>query len=184
MTTILCVRHNGQLVMCGDGQITLGQSIVVKSNANKLRMIKKHNVVIGFAGSVADAIALFERLEIQLEKHPKQLVRACVELTKLWRTDRALRKLEAMMIVANETNTLILSGDGNVMEPECGVAAIGSGGNYAYSAALALVRNRPDLSAEEIVRESMKIAGEICIYSNTNLEVVVLEHESQECPAG
>jgi ATP-dependent HslUV protease subunit HslV len=173
-TTILFVKHNNKIVFCSDGQVTLGHT-VFKSNAMKIRKLKKHNVLMGFAGSGADGLALFERLEIQLEKHPKQLMRACVELSKQWRSDRALRKLEAMLIVADEDEVFILSGMGDVMSPEHNVAAIGSGGNYALSAALALTRTCKEMDAEEIARISMQIAGETCIYSNTNLTLEVLD---------
>lgn len=172
-TTILCVKKDDQLCLCGDGQVTLGHTIV-KSNAIKIRKMPEHEVLAGFAGSAADGLALFERLEAQLQKHPKQLMRACVELSKQWRSDRVLRKLEAMMIVANKNEIFILSGMGDVMQPEYGIVAIGSGGNYAYAAALALTRNKSELSAKEIATKAMEIAGEICIYSNKNLTVEVL----------
>lgn len=171
-TTILCVKRDGKMVMCGDGQVTLGHT-VVKGTARKVRKLEKHNVIIGFAGSAADGFALSERLEAKLEKHPEQLMRACVELAKDWRNDKVLRRLEAMLIVANKDMILSVSGNGDVMEPESGISAIGSGGNYALSAALALIENT-DLDAEEIAKRAMKIAGDICIYTNHNFVIEVL----------
>ncbi len=167
-TTILCVRKGKEVVIAGDGQVSLGHT-VLKSSANKLRRLANGEIVAGFAGSTADAFTLFERLEAKLEKHPKQLVRAAVELAKDWRTDKYLRRLEAMMIVANKENTLIITGMGDVIEPEDGVAAIGSGGNYALSAARALIDQK--ISAKEIVEKSMKIAADICVYTNNNLKM-------------
>jgi ATP-dependent HslUV protease subunit HslV len=171
-TTILCVKRGNKVVMCSDGQVTLGHT-VVKGTAKKVRKLEKHNVLIGFAGSAADGFALAERLEAKLEKHPMQLTRACIELAKDWRNDKVLRRLEAMLIVANTEEILTLSGNGDVMEPEHGISAIGSGGNYAFSAALALFENT-DFDAEQIVRKSMKIAGDLCIYTNNNLTVEML----------
>jgi len=168
-TTILCVRKGENTVIGGDGQVSLGQT-VIKSTANKLRRLAGGEVVAGFAGSTADAFTLFERLEAKLEKHPKQLLRAAVELAKDWRTDKYLRRLEAMMIVANKDVMLVITGNGDVLEPEGGVAAIGSGGNYALSAARALIDNEA-LSAREVVEKSMKIAAEICVYTNSNLRL-------------
>jgi ATP-dependent HslUV protease subunit HslV len=177
-TTILCVRDkkNKKVVLCSDGQVTLGHT-VFKSTAKKVRKIQKHGVLMGFAGSGADGLALFERLEAQLEKHPRQLMRACVELSKQWRLDKALRKLEAMMIVSDLDETYILSGIGDVMIPEHDVAAIGSGGNYALSAALALKRVNKDMDVKEIAQIAMQIAGETCIYTNTNLSFETLIEE-------
>jgi len=166
-TTILTVRKGKEVVLAGDGQVSVGPTIM-KSSANKIRKIADGSILAGFAGSTADALTLFERLESKLEKHPKQLVRACVELAKDWRTDRYLRRLEAMMIVVDKNNSLVLTGIGDVLEPEGGIAAIGSGGNYALSAARALAENS-DMGAEEIVRKSMKIASEICVYTNENI---------------
>ncbi len=166
-TTILTVRKGKEVVLAGDGQVSVGPTIM-KSSANKIRKIADGSILAGFAGSTADALTLFERLETKLEKHPKQLVRACVELAKDWRTDRYLRRLEAMMIVVDKNNSLVLTGIGDVLEPEGGIAAIGSGGNYALSAARALAENS-DMDAEEIVRKSMKIAAEICVYTNENI---------------
>lgn len=165
-TTILMVRKGNRVVIGGDGQVSLGPTIV-KGNARKVRRLAKGNVIGGFAGATADAFTLFERLEGKLEQYPDQLMRACVELTKDWRTDRYLRRLEAMMLVADKNVSLLLSGSGDVLEPEDGIMAIGSGGNYALSAARALADT--DHDAEEIVRRSMKIAADICVYTNHNL---------------
>ncbi len=169
-TTIVTVRKGGKVVVAGDGQVSLGNT-VMKGNAKKVRRIGKGGQVIaGFAGATADAFTLLERLEAKLEQYPDQLMRACVELAKDWRTDRYLRRLEAMMIVADAKVTLTLTGNGDVLEPENGVIAIGSGGNYALAAARALAET--DYSAEEIARRAMRIAAEICIYTNDN---VILE---------
>ena len=177
-TTILMVRKSGRLVMGGDGQVSLGPT-VVKANARKVRRIGKGDVVAGFAGATADAFTLFERLESKLEQHPGQLARACVELAKDWRTDRYLRRLEAMMLVADRTTGLVLTGTGDVLEPEIrdgGMAmAIGSGGNYARAAARALLPI--DLDAEAVVRRSMAIAAEICVYTNSNLVLETIEND-------
>ncbi|MGA2089634.1 MAG: ATP-dependent protease subunit HslV [Stellaceae bacterium] len=166
-TTILCVRKDGKVVIAGDGQVTMGNTIV-KSNAKKLRRLGGGKVIAGFAGATADAFALFERLEAKLEQHPGQLTRACVELAKDWRTDRYLRRLEAMMAVADKEASLVLSGTGDVLEPEYGIIGIGSGGPYALAAARALY-DRKDLDAEAIVRKAMAIAAEICIFTNANV---------------
>ena len=167
-TTSISVRRNTpqglQLAIGGDGQVTLG-NIVVKGTARKVRKLYKDQVLAGFAGATADAFTLFERFEAKLEKHQGHLVRAAIELTKDWRTDRVLRKLEAMLAVANKDASLIITGNGDVLEPENGIVAIGSGGAYAQSAAKALLDNT-ELSAEEIVRKSLAIAGELCIYTN------------------
>jgi ATP-dependent HslUV protease subunit HslV len=172
-TTILAVRKNGQVVIAGDGQVTLGQT-VIKPNAKKVRRIGADSDVIGgFAGATADAFTLFERLERKLEQHRGQLLRAAVELAKDWRTDKYLRNLEAMMIVADKEITLVLTGNGDVLEPGSGIAAIGSGGNYALSAATALFDYEED--AEAIARKAMKIASDICVYTNDNLTVEKLE---------
>jgi ATP-dependent HslUV protease subunit HslV len=162
-TTILCVRKDENVVIAGDGQVTMGQT-VVKSNAKKLRRLGNGKVIAGFAGATADAFALFERLEAKLEQHPGQLSRACVELAKDWRTDRYLRRLEAMMAVADRSVSLILSGTGDVLEPEDGLIGIGSGGGYALAAARALM-DQP-LDAEAIAKKAMAIAAQICIYTN------------------
>lgn len=172
-TTILCLRKGGKVVIAGDGQVTMGQT-VVKSNARKLRRLGSGGgVIAGFAGATADAFALFERLEGKLEQYPGQLTRACVELTKDWRTDRYLRRLEAMMAVADKDVSLILSGTGDVLEPEDGIIGIGSGGTYALAAARALV-DVPDMDAEAIVRKSMAIAARICVYTNEKLTLEAL----------
>ena len=169
-TTILMVRREGRVVIGGDGQVSLGPT-VIKSNARKVRRLGKGDVIAGFAGATADAFTLFERLESKLEQYPGQLLRACVELAKDWRTDRYLRRLEAMMLVADRQSGLVISGNGDVLEPESSehgsAMAIGSGGNYALSAARALLPM--GLEAEEIVRRSMAIAAEICVYTNTSL---------------
>jgi len=166
-TTILTVRKGGEVVVVGDGQVTLGQT-VIKASAKKVRPLGGGGKVIGgFAGATADAFTLFERLEAKLEQYPDQLLRASVELAKDWRTDRYLRRLEAMMIVADATTSLVLTGTGDVLEPENGVAGIGSGGTYALAAARALIDT--DMDAEAIARKAMAIAAEICVYTNENL---------------
>jgi ATP-dependent HslUV protease, peptidase subunit HslV len=171
-TTILAVRKGGRVVIAGDGQVSLGQT-VIKGNAKKVRRLGDGSVIGGFAGATADAFTLFERLEAKLERYPGQLTRACVELAKDWRTDRYLRRLEAMMIVADKSATLVLTGTGDVLEPEHGTTGIGSGGNYALSAALALMDSEHD--AEAIARRAMKIAADICVYTNGNLTIETLE---------
>jgi ATP-dependent HslUV protease subunit HslV len=168
-TTILSVRRGDQVVVAGDGQVSLGNT-VVKGNARKVRRIGNGNVIAGFAGATADAFTLLERLEAKLERFPNQLERACVELAKDWRMDRYLRRLEAMLIVADKDHGYTLTGNGDVLEPADGIIAIGSGGNYALAAARALM-TVPDLTAEEIARRAMKIAADICIYTNENLIV-------------
>lgn len=170
-TTILSVRKGGKVVIAGDGQVSLGQT-VIKGNARKVRPLGTGQVIGGFAGATADAMTLFERLESKLEQYPSQLTRACVEMAKDWRTDRYLRRLEAMMIVADKSVTLVLTGTGDVLEPEKGIIAIGSGGNYALAAARALADS--DLDAESIARKAMAIAAEICVYTNNNLTVETL----------
>jgi ATP-dependent HslUV protease, peptidase subunit HslV len=171
-TTILTVRKGSKVVIAGDGQVSLGQTII-KGNARKVRPLGTGNVIAGFAGATADAMTLFERLEGKLEKFPAQLTRACVEMAKDWRTDRYLRRLEAMMIVADKNVSLVLTGTGDVLEPENGVTAIGSGGNFALAAARALLDT--DMEAEAIARKAMKIAAEICVYTNGNLTVEMLD---------
>jgi ATP-dependent HslUV protease subunit HslV len=171
-TTILTVRKAGRVVIAGDGQVSLGATII-KANAKKVRSVGKGDVIGGFAGATADAFTLFERLEGKLEQYPGQLTRACVELAKDWRTDRFLRRLEAMMIVADRETTLVLTGTGDVLEPEGGVMGIGSGGNYALAAARALMDT--SAGAEDIARKAMKIAAEICVYTNTSLVIESLE---------
>ena len=165
-TTILCVRRGDKVALGGDGQVTLG-AVVIKGTARKIRRLYQDQILAGFAGATADAFTLQERFEAKLEKHQGHLVRAAVELTRDWRTDRVLRRLDAMLIVADSQHTLVLTGNGDVLEPEHGLAAIGSGGAYAQSAALALLRNSA-LTPEEIVKQSLAIAGEICIYTNQN----------------
>jgi len=173
-TTILCVRKGGQVVVAGDGQVTLGQT-VVKSNARKLRRLASGSVIAGFAGATADAFALFERLEGKLEQYAGQLTRACVELAKDWRTDRYLRRLEAMMAVADKSVSLILSGTGDVLEPEDGIIGIGSGGGYALAAARALI-GIDGLDAEAVARRAMTIAAGICIYTNDKMILEKLDY--------
>jgi ATP-dependent HslUV protease subunit HslV len=168
-TTILAVRKNDKVVIAGDGQVSLGDT-VIKSNARKVRRLGDGSVIGGFAGATADAFTLFERLEAKLEKYPGQLTRACVELAKDWRTDRYLRRLEAMMAVADQKVSLVLTGTGDVLEPEDGLIGIGSGGNYALSAARALI-DIEGLEAEAIARKAMKIAAGICVYTNENVTV-------------
>lgn len=166
-TTILCVRRDGKVVMAGDGQVTLGNE-VLKAGAKKLRRLYKDKILAGFAGSTADAFALFARFEAKLEQHSGNLSRSVVELAKDWRTDKALRHLEALLLVADPANTFIVSGNGDVIEPDDEIAAIGSGGPFAKAAATALMENTK-LGARSIVEKSMKIAGEICIYTNENV---------------
>ncbi|MDR3493074.1 MAG: ATP-dependent protease subunit HslV [Ancalomicrobiaceae bacterium] len=174
-TTIVTVRKGGKVVIAGDGQVTLGTT-VLKATARNVRRLSKGDVIGGFAGATADAFTLFERLESKLEQYPGQLMRAAVELAKDWRTDRYLRRLEAMMLVADSRVSLVLTGTGDVLEPEGGVAGIGSGGNYALAAARALIDT--DYSAEEIARRAMTIAGDICIYTNHNVVVETLDAEA------
>jgi ATP-dependent HslUV protease, peptidase subunit HslV len=171
-TTILSVRKDGKVVMIGDGQVTMGNT-VVKHNAKKLRRLGNGSVIAGFAGATADALTLFERLEAKLEQYPEQLARAAVELAKDWRTDRYLRRLEAMMAVADKNVSLILSGTGDVLEPEGGLIGIGSGGNYALAAARAMI-DIPGLDAETIARKAMAIAADICIYTNDKVTIETL----------
>jgi ATP-dependent HslUV protease subunit HslV len=170
-TTIVCVRKGGKVVIAGDGQVSAGPTIL-KGNARKVRQLAGGAVIAGFAGATADAFALFERLEQKLERFPTQLKRACVELAKDWRTDRALRRLDAMLIVADKDETLLLTGAGDVLEPEHDVIAVGSGGNFAFAAARALYEFVDD--AEAIARKAMEIAAEICVYTNDNLTVETL----------
>ncbi|WP_421358343.1 ATP-dependent protease subunit HslV [Agrobacterium rosae] len=175
MTTIITVRKAGKVVMAGDGQVSLGQT-VMKGNARKVRRIGKGgDVIAGFAGATADAFTLLDRLEKKLEQYPGQLMRAAVELAKDWRTDKYLRNLEAMMLVADKSITLAITGNGDVLEPEHGAIAIGSGGNYAFAAARALMDS--DKSAEEVARQSLDIAADICVYTNHNLVIETLDAE-------
>ncbi|MDH5749583.1 MAG: ATP-dependent protease subunit HslV [Rhodospirillales bacterium] len=166
-TTILCVRKGENVVIAGDGQVSLGDT-VIKAGARKVRPIGNGKVIGGFAGATADAFTLFERLEAKLEQYPDQLTRACVELAKDWRTDRYLRRLEAMMAVADKSVSLVLTGTGDVLEPDDGLIGIGSGGNYALAAARALI-DRDDMDAEAVARRAMKIAAGICVYTNENV---------------
>jgi len=171
-TTILSVRKGGSVVIAGDGQVSLGNT-VIKSNARKVRPIGDGSVIVGFAGATADAFTLFERLEAKLEQHPGQLARACVELAKDWRTDRYLRRLEAMLAVADRQVSLVVTGTGDVLEPEDGLIGIGSGGNYALAAARALT-SVDGLEAEEIARRAMKVAADICVFTNENIIIETL----------
>ncbi len=175
-TTILCVRKDGRVAMAGDGQVSIGQT-VVKGNARKVRRIANGKVLAGFAGATADAFTLLERLEAKLERFPDQLERACVELAKDWRTDRYLRRLEALLAVADSKRSLLLTGQGDVLEPEDAIIGIGSGGNYALSAARALLPI-PGIDAEEVCRRAMKIAGDICVYTNGNVILESLESQA------
>lgn len=173
-TTILTVRKNGKVVVIGDGQVSAGNT-VMKGNARKVRRIVGGNVITGFAGATADAFALLERLEAKLEQFPTQLARACVELAKDWRTDKYLRQLQAMMIVADAKETFVLTGNGDVVQPDGGITAIGSGGNFALAAARALDDYEPD--AEKLARKAMDIAAEICVFTNANVTVEVMDTE-------
>ena len=168
-TTVVAVRRNGKVAMAGDGQVTAGET-VMKGNARKVRKIYDGKILTGFAGSVADAFTLFDKFETKVKEFNGDLTRSAVELAKLWRTDRSLSKLEALLLVADSSKILLISGDGNVIEPENDVIAIGSGGNYAYAAALAYL-DSSDYSAKEIAKKSLKIAGDICIYTNNNVTV-------------
>ena len=168
MTTIVLVRKKNDVVVASDGQVSMGNT-VIKSNANKVRKIEKRNVIAGFAGSTADALTLFERLEAKLEKHAGNLSRAAVELAKDWRSDKFLRRLEALMAVADKKHSFIISGTGDVLEPEDGIIGIGSGGNYALAAAKVLVET--DLKAEEIARKAIKVASDICVFTNNNVTI-------------
>ncbi|HEX7089923.1 MAG TPA: ATP-dependent protease subunit HslV [Longimicrobiales bacterium] len=172
-TTILAVRHRDKVALGGDGQVTMGDT-VVKSGAQKVRKLKDGRILAGFAGSVADGLTLFDKFEEKLERHPGNLARACVELAKDWRTDRYLRRLEALLAVADRSHLFLISGDGNVIEPDDEIVAIGSGGGFALAAARAL-KAHSDLGAPEIVRRSLEIAADICIYSNQRITVLELE---------
>jgi len=175
-TTILSYRRNGQVVIGGDGQVSLGNT-VMKGNARKVRLLYNDKVIAGFAGGTADAFTLFERFEAKLEKHQGNLTRSALELAKDWRTDRMMRRLEALLAVADHEQSLIITGNGDVIEPENGLMAIGSGGPFAQSAATALMENT-DLSARDIVEKGLNIAADICIYTNHNLTIETLESES------
>ena len=165
-TTIVLIRKDSDVVVAGDGQVSLGNT-VIKSSAKKVRKIEKRNVIAGFAGSTADALTLFERLEAKLEKHAGNLTRAAVELAKDWRTDKYLRRLEALMAIGDKDNSYIISGTGDVLEPEDGIIGIGSGGNYALAAAKVLINT--DMSAEEIAKKSLDVASQICVFTNNNI---------------
>lgn len=175
-TTILAVKKDNKVVIAGDGQVTMGQSMVMKHTAKKVRRLYKGKVIGGFAGATADAFTLFERFEAKLEESGGNLTRAAVELAKDWRSDKYLRKLEAMLLVADYDHILILTGTGDVIEPDFGIAAIGSGGSFALSAAKALLKHS-SLDAEEIAREAMEIAGDICVFTNHNLTMEILTKE-------
>lgn len=175
-TTILSVRRGKHVAIGGDGQVTLG-NIVIKASARKIRRLYQNKILAGFAGGTADAFTLFERFEAKLEKHQGNLLRSAVELAKDWRTDRMLRRLEAMLIVADENNSLIITGNGDVLEPEQGIAAIGSGGAYAQSAARALLENT-ELPPEDIIKKSLEIAGDLCIYTNHNIVLESINNQS------
>lgn len=181
-TTVVAVRRGGTVAMGADGQVTMGDTIV-KGTATKVRLLRGGRILAGFAGGVADAFTLFEKLEEKLERYPGNLTRACVELAKDWRMDRYLRRLDALLLVADHHHLFLVSGDGNVIEPDEEVAAIGSGGPYALSAGRAL-RARTELTAEEIVRDALEIAASICIYSNSSISVLVLPQESELSPLG
>ena len=174
-TTIFAIRHNGQCAMSGDGQVTLGNAVVMKHRAKKVRKLYQGKVLAGFAGSVADAFTLFEKFEGRLQAFNGNLTRAAVELAKEWRSDKVLRKLEAMLIVMNKENMYLVSGTGEVIEPDDGILAIGSGGNFALSAGKALVRHAKDMSASEIAKTALEIAGEICVYTNDYITIEVLD---------
>lgn len=169
-TTIVSVRRNGKVVIGGDGQVTVGNSVIMKGNARKVRRLYQNKVLAGFAGGTADAFTLFERFEAKLEKHQGNLMRAAVELAKDWRMDRMLRRLEALLIVADQRHSLIITGNGDVIEPEHGLLAIGSGGSYAQAAATALLNNT-ELDARSIVEKSLGIAADICVFTNHNLTI-------------
>ncbi|MFC0558614.1 ATP-dependent protease subunit HslV [Halalkalibacter alkalisediminis] len=170
-TTIFAIQHNGKCAMAGDGQVTFGNAVVMKHTAKKVRKIYQGKVIAGFAGSVADAFTLFEKFEARLEEYNGNLQRAAVELAKEWRSDKVLKRLEAMLIVMNQDHLLLVSGTGEVIEPDDGILAIGSGGNYALSAGRALKKHAPSLSAKEIAQASLETAGEICVYTNLNIVV-------------
>lgn len=170
-TTICAIRHNGKGAIAGDGQVTFGNSMVMKNTAKKVRRLYRGQVVAGFAGSVADAITLFEKFEAKLEEHHGNLQRAAVEMAKDWRSDRVLRKLEAMMLVMDKSGMLLISGNGEIIEPDDGILAIGSGGTFALSAARALMRHAPALEAKDMARSALEIAAEICVYTNNNIIV-------------
>jgi ATP-dependent protease HslVU, peptidase subunit len=174
-TTIFAIHHNGRAAMAGDGQVTFGGAVVMKKSAKKVRRLYRGQVLAGFAGSVADAMALFEKFENKLEEHRGNLPRAAVELAKEWRTDRMLRRLEALLVVMDKRHLLLISGSGEVLEPDDGMVAVGSGGSYALAAGRALKRHAPHLSARQIAEEALRIAAELCVYTNDHLVVEELE---------
>jgi len=174
-TTIFAVQHKGQCAMSGDGQVTLGESVIMKHKAKKVRRLFQGKVLAGFAGSVADAFTLFEKFEGKLETYDGNLMRAAVELAKEWRSDKVLRQLQAMLIVMNKDHMLLVSGTGEVIEPDDGILAIGSGGNYALSAGRALLKHATSLTAEQIARSALEIAGDICVFTNDQITLEVLE---------
>lgn len=174
-TTIFAIKHNNQSAMSGDGQVTLGEAVIMKQKAKKVRRLFKGQVVAGFAGSVADAFTLFEKFETKLEEFDGNLMRASVELAKEWRSDKMLRQLEAMLIVMNKTDMLLVSGTGEVIEPDDGILAIGSGGNYALSAGRALKEYSEELTAEEISKAALKVAGDICVFTNDQVTTEVID---------
>lgn len=174
-TTIFAIQHDGQSAMSGDGQVTLGNNVVMKHKARKVRSLYKGKVIAGFAGSVADAFTLFEKFEGKLEEYDGNLTRAAVELAKEWRSDKVLRKLEAMLIAMNKEEMLLVSGTGEVIEPDDGILAIGSGGNYALSAGRALMRYSTDLTAKDIAKAALQIASEVCVYTNDHITIETLE---------
>ncbi|WP_026326263.1 ATP-dependent protease subunit HslV [Paenibacillus ginsengihumi] len=174
-TTIFAIRHQGRGAIAGDGQVTFGNSMVMKHSAKKVRRLYRGQVLAGFAGSVADAITLFEKFEGKLEEHHGQLQRAAVELAKEWRSDRVLRRLEAMMIVMDKSGMLLISGTGEIIEPDDGILAIGSGGSFALAAGRALQRYAPNMSAKEIAHAALTMAAEICVYTNHNIVLEELE---------
>jgi len=174
-TTIFAVQHKGQCAMSGDGQVTMGNAVVMKRTAKKVRKLYQGQVLAGFAGSVADAFTLYEKFEAKLEAFDGNLARAAVELAKEWRSDKVLRKLEALLIVMNKDQMYLLSGTGEVIEPDDGILAIGSGGNYALSAGRALVRHSEDLSAQDIAQTALEIAGEICVYTNDHITLETID---------
>lgn len=174
-TTICAVRNKGQSAIAGDGQVTAGESVIMKASANKIRRLYHGEVLAGFAGTVADAFTLFDMFEHKLEEYNGNLERAAVEVAKEWRSDKVMRKLEAMLIVVNKDSMLLVSGTGEVVKPDDDVLTIGSGGNYALAAARALKRHAPDMSAEEIAKEALQIASEICVYTNDHIRTEVLD---------
>ncbi len=175
-TTICCVRKNGETAIAGDGQVTFGQSVVMKGNAKKLRTLHNGTIVAGFAGSATDGLCLIDKLESSLEKHSGQMMKSCMDLARQWRSDKFLRQLDAMMIVADKENMLLVSGSGDVIEPEHNALAIGSGGQFAYCAALALLQVESNLTAGEIAKKALEIAGTVCVYTNHNISLEIVSN--------